>query len=164
MTLLPIPIPHRSLIKILLISLISEIIVNYYTTKKIMKSQYVFIFNWSVKPLNSSKRVVPLPELDDKLLFFLIWNEFFDEIVKNLSPTKVVLIASLNVWIIFWSSSKNRALEQSSLLRIQSSANQQILYDNLFKKLPLHRFQLNNTAIADGCMQKFRNNLWHDSE
>ena len=54
--------------------LISDIIVNDCTTKKILKSQYIFknfiyfIFNWSVYPLISSTKSGPQPELEVGLI------------------------------------------------------------------------------------------------
>ena len=56
--------------------LISDIIVNDCTTKKILKSQYTIktlfyiIFNWSVYPIISSTKSGPQPELDIPLHLF----------------------------------------------------------------------------------------------
>ena len=59
--------------------------------------------------------------------------------------------------------------EQNSRFRIESSAKQQILIDDLSEKKPLKkgdllRFQWNCTATSDGNAQKLVNDLWHDSE
>ena len=99
-----------------------------------------------------------------QVTFLFMQNEIFYEIGKTLLRTKSAFIASLNLSIIHWSLSKKwhrnkTAFSKSKPVQCIRSKSMTCL-----RKGRLLRFESISTATSDGCVQKLRNDVWHDSE
>ena len=95
-------------------SLLSSI--RTFSTDKNLNSTRVILGFWADKTLTSYNQLFRLqssslsPNFGSwRVTVFFMWNEIFDGIGEIMLPTKAALIASLNLAIIHWSLSKNRA-------------------------------------------------------